>query len=106
MKIADLDATAQAELVRSGEVRPIELVDAAIEVIKRVDPQLDAVLHRTFDYAREQATTIDESAPFPGALYESSNGLPLGVQLAAGRMQDELLLGLAYDLEEALPRAG
>ena len=33
---AFLDATAQAELVRSGEASPLELVDAAIERIERI----------------------------------------------------------------------
>jgi amidase len=33
-----LDATAQAELVRSGEASPEELVEAAIDRIQRVDP--------------------------------------------------------------------
>ena len=36
--LAMLDATAQAELVRRKEVKPIELVDAAIERIERANP--------------------------------------------------------------------
>jgi amidase len=34
-EFADLDATAQAELVRKKEVSPLELVDAAIAGIER-----------------------------------------------------------------------
>ncbi len=41
--LAPLDATAQADLVRRGEVSPKELVEAAIERIEAVDPQLNAV---------------------------------------------------------------
>lgn len=33
-----LDATAQAELVASGQMSPSELVDAAIERMERVNP--------------------------------------------------------------------
>ena len=33
-----LDATAQAELVRRGEISPVELAEAAIERIQRVNP--------------------------------------------------------------------
>ena len=40
--LAFLDATAQAELVQNNEVKPLELVDAAIERIERLNPQLDA----------------------------------------------------------------
>ena len=36
-------------------------------------------------------------------LYECANGLPLGIHLAAGRQDDEQLLQLAFQLEEALP---
>ena len=63
--LAFLDATAQAELVRNGEVKPIELVDAAIERIERLDPQLNAVIHERFDRARDEA--IDpHGGPFRG----------------------------------------
>lgn len=47
-----LDATAQADLVRRGELTPKDLVDAAIARIETVNPQLDAVLRTRFDQAR------------------------------------------------------
>ena len=37
-ELAEMDATAQAELVRSGEASPAELVDAAIERAERDQP--------------------------------------------------------------------
>ena len=43
--LAQLDATAQAELVRSGEASPLELVDAAIARIEKLNPELNAVIH-------------------------------------------------------------
>jgi amidase len=64
--LADLDATAQAELVRRGEVKPLELVDAAIERIERIDPLLDAVIHERFEQAREEAGADLPDAPFRG----------------------------------------
>ncbi|MCE2391903.1 MAG: amidase, partial [Proteobacteria bacterium] len=54
-EFARLDATAQAELVRSGEVTPLELVEAAIARIERLNPRLNAVIHPLFDKARGQA---------------------------------------------------
>lgn len=41
-----MDATAQAELVASGEVDALELVDAAIERIEAGDDALNALVIR------------------------------------------------------------
>ena len=54
-ELARLDATAQAELVRRGEVTPLELVDAAIARVEKVNPQLNAVITPLFEKARAQA---------------------------------------------------
>jgi len=62
-ELAGLDATAQAELVRRGEVHPKELVEAAISRIEALDPRLGALVFRDFDRAREAA-----SATTPGPL--------------------------------------
>ncbi|CCG02458.1 amidase [Blastococcus saxobsidens] len=61
-----LDATAQAELIRDGEATPAELVEAAIERIQRVNPQLDAVIRERFDAAREEARGELPDGPFRG----------------------------------------
>jgi amidase len=62
--LALLDATAQAELVARGAVSARELVDAAIERIERVDGRLNAVIHRRFERANEEAPTA--TGPFAG----------------------------------------
>ena len=51
-EILDLDAVAQADLVRRREVTPLELVDAAIARIERVNPQINAVIIPLFEKAR------------------------------------------------------
>jgi amidase len=53
-ELAALDAIAQAALVRRGEAKPLELVDAAIARIEKLNPQLNAVITPLFDKAREQ----------------------------------------------------
>jgi amidase len=53
--ILELDAVAQADLVRRGEVTALELVDAAISRIERINPQLNAVIIPLFDKARALA---------------------------------------------------
>lgn len=64
--LTSLDATALAELVRKKEVKPIELVEAAIERIERVNPALNAVVTPMYDYAREQALGPMPDGPFAG----------------------------------------
>ena len=61
-----LDAVGQAELVRSGQVSALELVDAAIGRIERVNPALNAVIHPLFDRAREAAQSSLPDGPFRG----------------------------------------
>jgi amidase len=61
-----LDATAQADLVRSGEASPAELVEAAIARIETLNPQLDAVIRTRYDQARERASGPLPEAPFRG----------------------------------------
>ena len=65
-ELARRDATAQAELVRNKEVKPIELVDAAIERIERINPQLNAVVTPMFDQARASAKGELPDGPFTG----------------------------------------
>ena len=61
-----LDATAQAELVRTGQASPAELVDEAIARIERVNPQLNAVVRDRFDEARKEAAGELPDGPFRG----------------------------------------
>lgn len=64
--IALLDATAQAELVRKKQVKPIELVEAAIERIERVNPQINAVVTPMYDITRKAAEGPLPEGPFTG----------------------------------------
>ncbi len=62
----ELDATAQAELVRRGALTPRELVEAAIARIERLDPQLNAVILPAFAQARQRAAEALPDGPFRG----------------------------------------
>ncbi|HJQ84746.1 MAG TPA: amidase [Candidatus Binatia bacterium] len=62
-----LDATAQADLVRRGEVSPLQLVDAAIARIEAVDPRLNAVIIPQLERARATARAAELlRGPFRG----------------------------------------
>ena len=63
---AQLDATAQAELVQSGKVQPLDLVDAAIARIESLNPKLNAVIHERFEKARTEAESALPDGPFRG----------------------------------------
>ena len=66
MTAADLDATALAALVSSGEASPRELVDEAIERIERINPTINAVIHERFEAARAEAAGPIPDGPFRG----------------------------------------
>ncbi|MBW2091942.1 MAG: amidase [Deltaproteobacteria bacterium] len=61
-----MDATGLAELVRKGEVEPLELVDTAIERIERLNPTLNAVVTPMYEAARVTATSELPEGPFTG----------------------------------------
>jgi amidase len=84
--IAFLDATAQAELVRSKQVKPIELVDGAIERIERLNPQLNAVITPMYDEARRVASGKLPAGPFTGVpfLMKDLGAMYAGVRQAMG----------------------
>ena len=54
-----LDGVGQAELIRRGDATPVELLDAAIERIERMNPTLNAVVADMFDKARAAALSPD-----------------------------------------------
>ncbi len=65
-EITELDAVAQAELVRSGQVTAVELTEWAMERIEQVNPALNAVVHTSYERALAEAATVSADAPFAG----------------------------------------
>ncbi len=65
-EFASLDATAQAELVRKKEVKPIELVEAAIRRIEELNPKLNAIITPLYEQARAAAEGKLPDGPFTG----------------------------------------
>src|SRR5579872_1192657 len=50
-----LDAVGQAELVRTRQASPLELLDACVARLERVNPQINAVVSEFLDRARKTA---------------------------------------------------
>jgi amidase len=67
-QISDLDATAQAALVASGEVSTVEMIEAAIERIDRLNPVLNCVIFPRYERACAEARALatDAVSPFAG----------------------------------------
>lgn len=60
------DGIGLAELVRNKEVMPSELVETAISRIEKFNPQLNSVVHKMYDLAREAAEGDLPDGPFKG----------------------------------------
>ena len=63
---AAMDAVALAAAVRSGELAPLEIVEAAIAAIERLNPALNAVVLADFDHARESARRVPRDRSLSG----------------------------------------
>jgi amidase len=86
-ELARLDATAQAERIRSGDISPLEAVEAAIQRIEKLNPQLNAVIHPLFEQARERAASDAlPDGPFRGVpfLLKDMDGFSKGDPWHAG----------------------
>jgi amidase len=68
-ELAELDAGAQAALVHAGEVRPRELVEAAIERVEALDDVLNSVVVHRFEQALVEADRTPTDAAFAGVPY-------------------------------------
>ncbi len=60
------DATAQAELIASGQITARELAEAAISRIEAVDGDINAVIHRRFEKALSEIDAGLPPGPFRG----------------------------------------
>jgi len=69
VELAWMDLTAQAELVRKGEVTPAELVEGVIRRVEALNPRLNAVITPMYDHAREAAAGPLADGPFKGVPY-------------------------------------
>lgn len=80
--VLELDASAQAALIRGGDVSSAELVELSIAQIEKLNPQVNAVIHEHFERARAQAR-----APLPGGPFR---GVPILLKdLGCGHAQGD-----------------
>jgi amidase len=63
---AKMDAVAQAQAIAKGETTALEVVEAAIGRIERINPFINAVVTTDFDAARSRARDGKLAGPFAG----------------------------------------
>lgn len=85
-EFASFDAMDLAELVRRKEVKPVELVEAAIERIERLNPTLNAVVTPMYEQARAAASGRLPDGPFTGVpfLLKDLGAMYGGVRMTMG----------------------
>lgn len=60
------DASGLAELVRSRQVSPVELLDVAIKIADQINPTLNAIVTPMYSEAKAQISRLSSDAPFMG----------------------------------------
>ena len=106
---ASLDATAQAEQVRKKQIKPIELVDSAIDRIERLNPTINAVVTPMFEQARSAAKNRLPKGPFTGVPYLLKDLIVsyAGVRMAKGSaFMSDFVPDHDSELVRRLKRAG
>jgi amidase len=85
-ELSNLDATSQAELVRKKEVQPVELIEAAIDRIEKVNPQINSIVTKMYDEARAAAKVDMGAALFAGVPFLLKDLLAAykGVRMSSG----------------------
>src|SRR5881392_4248566 len=75
-----LSATEQAALIRSRKVSPVEIVDALLARIDKVNPRLNAFVLINADQARREAKSAERAVGKRGAKLGPLHGVPFGVK--------------------------
>ncbi|MFE5854291.1 amidase [Streptomyces sp. NPDC056500] len=75
---SEFDALGQAELIRTGQISPKDLLEAAIERIEQVNPEINAVIHTMYEEARSTASGVLPEGPFTGVPFLLKDGGGVG----------------------------
>jgi amidase len=84
-ELAALDATALADLVRKRQVTPLEIVEATIARIEKLNPRINAVVTKSYEQAIDRAKGSVGDGPFAGVPYLLKDLVPnKGMRLTFG----------------------
>lgn len=65
-ELRNFDAVELGKLVRKGELAPLGLVDRSINILEKLEPNINALTSRVFEEARNRARTMKLVGPFAG----------------------------------------
>ena len=71
-ELVGYDAIALSELIRKGEISPVELLEITIQRIEKVNTKLNAVIHKMYDQARwtaENCNSVIRADKANGAVF-------------------------------------
>jgi amidase len=103
------DGLGLAELVRRKEVKPEELLEAAITRIEAINPKINAVVTKMYDEARKTISSGLPAGPFTGVpfLLKDLGGTYAGVRLTFGsKLFAEYVPNYDNELVKRYKRAG
>jgi amidase len=84
-ELSSYDAMGLAELVRGKQVTPDEVLEDTIRKIEAVNPKLNAVIHKTYERARQRAAQSVRNGAFAGVPFlVKDNATIAGVRLTRG----------------------
>ena len=78
-ELTTLTARAAVDLLRRGDVSPLELIDAAVARIEATDGDLNALSTLCIERARAHAKRIMDGAPNTSGRAPALGGLPIAV---------------------------
>src|SRR4051812_40212207 len=78
--LLSLSGTRLAELIRRREVSSVEVVEAHLRHVEKVNPALNAVVERRFEQARGEAAEADRLARDRGADLPAFHGVPCSIK--------------------------
>src|SRR5688572_8197924 len=83
--LSSYDAMALAELIRTRQITPGEVVEDTIRRIEAINPKLNAVIYKTYDRARKRASASVGDGPLAGVPFlVKDNATIAGVELTRG----------------------
>lgn len=83
--LSSYDAMGLAELIRSKQISPGEVLEDTIRKIEAVNPKLNAVIYKTYDRARQRAAAPVGNGPFADVPFlVKDNATIAGMRLTRG----------------------
>jgi Asp-tRNA(Asn)/Glu-tRNA(Gln) amidotransferase A subunit family amidase len=62
-ELTGYDAIGLSELLKKGEISPVERLEIVIQRIETVNPKINAVIHKIYDQVRAAAATWVDKIP-------------------------------------------